>query len=174
MNTYNFDQIFHEFFKYLTKKGVSATSLKNYKSDLKHFTNWVSKQISTLGVLAESLTDTLPFLTKELLLTYKAHLSSSGIATQTLNRRLSTLRQFSKFLLESSITSVDIGEGLKNVERETKKIPNTNHVALKLFESHLISQKVSKNTIKNYLSDINQFFSWTEGMIQETRFKKHE
>jgi len=36
------------------------------------------------------------------------------------------------------------------------------HPLISEFEKHLTSEKVSQNTIKNYLSDIRQFFQWVE------------
>jgi site-specific recombinase XerD len=50
-------------------------------------------------------------------------------------------------------------DGIVNIS--TKEIPPTSPFIVQ-FEKHLEAEKVSKNTIKNYLSDIKQFISWLE------------
>jgi site-specific recombinase XerD len=51
--------------------------------------------------------------------------------------------------------------GIENVGRQIKKKPGIDPV-IKDFRSFLEAEKVSPNTIKNYLSDIKQFITWLE------------
>lgn len=157
------DKIIEEFFKFLTKKGVSATTQKNYKSDLKHFFAWFKGEITTLGVFADTLTEAVPFLNQDSFPKYKTYLVQFGIPPKTVNRRLSTIRQFSKFLLKSSLISFDAAINTQNINTKPARKNNKPHeVLLSNFKNYLQAQKVSSNTIKNYLSDINQFFDWIE------------
>jgi site-specific recombinase XerD len=50
-------------------------------------------------------------------------------------------------------------DGITNIS--TKKTLSTYPFIIQ-FEKHLEAEKVSKNTVKNYISDVKQFISWLE------------
>ena len=159
------DSTKQNFFEYLTNLGLSAKSHKNYKSDLVHFSGWLILKVRSFGSYIESLTEAVPFLSNELASEYKSYMVGNKIPVKTINRRLSTLRHLSRFLFSSDKLGVDFMKGVENVSEAKKQISAVNPI-IDDFRSYLESQKVSKNTIKNYVSDIHQFLRWAESSNQ--------
>jgi site-specific recombinase XerD len=154
------DKITKDFFIYLSSLKVSKRSLKFYKSDLTHFVDWLISKVKTLGVILDEFTQAIPFLNQKLVLEYKKYLLESSISGKTINRRLATLRHLGRFLLISQILSYDFSLNLTNVP--VKRRSQISQEIIGDFEKHLVQKRVSKNTIKSYLSDIRQFISWLE------------
>ena len=154
------DKITKDFFIYLSSLGVSEKSLKFYKSDLSHFSGWITLKVKSLGVLADDFSQAIPFLNKEIALEYRKHLLDNSTPLKTINRRLSTIRHLGRFLLISEILPFDFGTNLTNIPNLDRN--QSSYEVIRDFEKHLEEEKVSKNTIKNYLSDIRQFISWLE------------
>lgn len=155
------DKTVNDFLLYLKNLGISDNTLKFYKSDVSHFTGWVIFRLRTWGVSSENLSESLPFLNTGLCREYKDYLIENNHSPKTVNRRLSTLRQLSRFLVLTQLISNDFAQSVSNISLDPRgQYPY--HPILKQFESHLESEKVSSNTIKNYLSDIKQFISWVE------------
>lgn len=147
------------FEKYLLNSvKISKKSLKHYRSDLSHFIGWIFLKIKTLGILADDFNQAVPFLSHDLLSEYKSFLISNKVALKTINRRLSTLRHFSKYLVLEDIMQFDFMDNIVNVQKEESNLLQ-NHL-VKDFSRFLGSQKVSQSTSKNYIADINQFISW--------------
>lgn len=152
------DKIFDLFLAHLDETGVTSKTLKFYKSDISHFTAWLLLRICTLGTEAENLTEAIPFLSKSIAFEYKKFLLDNGVAKLTTNRRLSALRNLSRFLTASQIMDFDFMEGLSNLSNETDET----YPLLYEFKKYLKDEKISNNTIKSYLSDVKQFISWAE------------
>ncbi len=150
-----------EFLKYLASLKISGKSLKNYKSDVYHFTAWIILKVRTYGAYIENLTEAVPFLNKTLVSEYKNYLLENSIPVRTVNRRLSTLRHLAKHLLASQVLDFDFMAGVENIA-QTKKAAFSSHPLVSGFKSFLEAEKVSSNTIKNYMSDIRQFLTWLE------------
>lgn len=159
-NNSNFDKLTNKFFQYLSSLGISSKTHKNYKSDVNHFTGWLLLKLKTLGIAAEELSETLPFISKKTAKEYKDYLSQNNISTKTINRRLSTLRHLGRFLLETQILDFNFSEEISNIS--SKKPYSPSHPIIKEFEQHLVSEKVSDNTIKNYMTDVKQFLAFIE------------
>ncbi len=157
----NLDTISENFYTFLLSSGVSQSTLKNYKSDIKHFSEWLVRSVKSLGVYAENLTESIPFINSKTAENYKVELLNSGVPSKTINRKLSTLRRLSSYFIQNEILNFEFTNSVTNIQNQTVKAnPSKNELIIKDFENYLIREKVSKNTIKNYLSDINQFFSW--------------
>lgn len=156
-----FDSIRQAFSEYLTSIGISLKSHKNYRSDLSHFSGWLILKIKSFGSCIESLTEAVPFLSPEIAREYKSFMAENNIPLKTINRRLSTLRHLSRFLLTSESLDIDFMKGVENLSETKKHFSPTNPI-VDDFRSYLESQKVSKNTVKNYVSDIRQFLAWIE------------
>ena len=151
----------NSFFNYLSSCGVSDRSLKYYRSDISHFTGWIILKVRTWGIFAETVTEIIPFINTRLAHEYKIFLTQNNISPKTINRRLSTLRHLSRFLLASQISNSDFMEGISNIDISSSHSPSIHPLVLK-FEKNLEAEKVSRNTIKNYLSDIKHFINWLE------------
>lgn len=137
---------------------ISKKSLKYYRSDLSHFVGWVFLKIKTLGILADDFNQAIPFLSHNLLKEYKSFLVLNKVALKTVNRRLSTLRHFSKYLILNDLLQFDFMDNIQNIKKDESNLVQ-DHLA-KEFSKFLESQKVSQSTSKNYIADINQFISW--------------
>ncbi len=157
---YFIDKISSLFFSFLDDLGVTSNTIKFYKSDLSHFTAWILLHIRSLGSEAENLTEAVPFLSKNIAREYKKYLLVNKVAKLTANRRLSTLRNLSRFLVASQILDFDFMDGTTNI---TGSGYETNPLVYE-FEQYLKQEKISQNTIKNYLSDIHQFINWAESI----------
>lgn len=151
----------NEFIKYLDSLGLSPKSHKNYRSDLNHFIAWAILKIRTFGSYVESLSDMVPFLSAELCREYKNYMSQNSAPAKTINRRLSTLRHLSRFLTMTQVVDEDFMGGIENTLLRAKKIQGSDPV-VEDFKHFLEAEKVSPNTIKNYISDIKQFMTWLE------------
>lgn len=144
------------FLQYLEVVGVSKKSIKNYKSDLAHFVAWIALKLKTVGVSVESLNELVPFLGEKIANEYFDFLKSNSIPAKTINRKLSTLRQLSKFLVQSQILEADFMESVHN-------IPQIAEIdLLEKFREVLEKENVSANTSKNYISDVRQFLTWVQ------------
>jgi len=150
-----------EFIKYLDSLGLSPKSHKNYRSDLSHFLGWAILKIRSFGSYVESLSEIIPFLTVSLAREYRDYMDKNATPPKTINRRLSTLRHLSRFLTASQIADSDFMNGIENIGTGHRKKATIDPVIAN-FRSYLEGQKVSPNTIKNYLSDIKQFMTWLE------------
>ncbi len=153
------NELSKSFFEYLKSLGVSKKTHKNYRSDLSHFSGWLLFRLRHWGVVAESLTEAIPFLDTKLASEYKAFLTGNKVAKKTINRRLSTLRHLARFLTATQILDFNFMDGITNI---SSKAPSSDYPFITQFEKHLEAEGISKNTIKNYLSDIKQFISWLE------------
>ncbi len=155
------DSIKKDFAKYLDSCGLSPKSHKNYRSDLGHFLGWAILKIRSFGPYVESLSEVVPFLSANLARDYKNYMAENSAPPKTINRRLSTLRHLSKFLTGTQAVDFDFMDGIENINVNQKKKPGVDPVIAD-FRSYLEAEKVSPNTIKNYLSDIKQFMAWLE------------
>jgi len=155
------DSIKKNFSKYLESLGLSAKTHKNYRSDLQHFTGWVILKVRSFGSYVETLTEVVPFLSNDLTVEYKNYLLENSVPDKTINRRLSTLRHLSRYLLSTGMIDSDFMNGIENATK-VKKAKSTIDPIISEFRSFLEEEKVSPNTIKNYLSDIHQFLVWLE------------
>jgi site-specific recombinase XerD len=153
------DLIKKEFVNYLNSLGISPLSLKNYRSDLSHFIAWAILKVRSYGSYVESLTEIVPFLNASIGREYKNFMAENSVPAKTLNRRLSTLRHLSKFMLTSHASENDFTQGIENVSTNLIKKVKPNPV-FNDFRTYLENEKVSPNTIKNYISDIRHFLTF--------------
>ena len=155
------DQIVLEFLKFLSSTGNSKNTIKFYKSDLLHFKGWLIFKLRNTGILIDEFNQALPFIKNNFANEYRQYLIENKLALKTINRRLSTLRSLAQFLLTSQILDFNFTDGINNL---TNKL--TEHIQtlplIEGFQKHLEAQKVSKNTVKNYLADIRHFLLWLE------------
>lgn len=161
MIDFELDSTKNDFLKYLSSLGLSQKSYKNYKSDLNHFMAWAILKIRAFGSYVENLTQMTPFLGQKLAVEYKTYMSENSFPKKTINRRLSTLRHLARYLVLSQIIDSDFMNEIENLSEATKKRSAASPV-INEFRGYLEKEKVSPNTIKNYISDIRQFLAWLE------------
>lgn len=157
--------LYNQFEKYLSSLRISTNSLKNYKSDISHFLTWATSKLESLGTYIENLDELTPFFSKNLAQEYMNFMIESSIPIKSINRRLSTLRHLSKFLAVSQLIDSDFMSNIQNITNTNKHTAIVPESLIKSFTSHLEAENVSKNTIKNYLSDVRQFLNWYESHI---------
>jgi site-specific recombinase XerD len=159
------DSVKINFIKYLDSLGLSSKSHKNYRSDLNHFVAWAILKMRSFGSFIENLTEAVPFLNPDIAKEYMSFMKLNNSPEKTINRRLSTLRHLSRFLTASQIIDSDFMSQIENISHATKAKPQIDPI-IKQFRAQLEAEKVSPNTIKNYLSDVRQFLSWLEANNQ--------
>jgi integrase/recombinase XerC len=144
-------QIIQKFKKYLKNKDLSDITIKNYLSDLRHFLNWSAKTGKS-------------FLDQKSYFNYKNHLQKQHTTAKSINRYLSTLRKFGRFLKESSNLDKNPAINLENLDTNPqKKKPDLK--ILNDFKRSLENQDLSEVTIKNYMSDVRQFLEFVSTSI---------
>jgi site-specific recombinase XerD len=164
------DLIKKDFTKYLDSLGLSAKSHKNYRSDLSHFLGWAILKIRAFGSYAETLSEIMPFLSPEMAREYKKYMIANKHPVATVNRRLSSLRHLARYLVASQIVSEDFTLGIENISLVRNDIA-TAFTVVHEFKSHLEAEKVSRSTVKNYTSDVNDFLTWLENFQKASSLK---
>src|SRR3989338_5274655 len=115
-NLYNLEPKFKNF---LLAVNISAISLRNYLSDIRHFFGWLisSGKYENDG----SAEDNIKALNSELIEEYRNyHLSS--LPTRTINRRLSALRKFLEFCQKEAIIAENPAKRVRNISTVVKKV----------------------------------------------------
>ncbi len=140
--------LLEEFRQYLKKQRVSTNTCKNYVSDLSTFVDYLKTQNQYFSVL------TLPFvLNSSTLNSYKTWLEQKDPLT-TANRRLSALRKFITFAIESNTISRDYTGVVDNF---VKIKPEGTIQTLESFNEFLNTHVSDTKSIKQYNSDIKQY-----------------
>lgn len=152
------------FERYLQEtRKVTKKTLRNYRSDLNHFIGWATLHLKSRGEKINQEEDLIPRLSSFLIAHYKGYHLENKIPASTTNRRLSTLRNFTSFLLEERLIEENPTTLIANIKDEAKDSAIGAEKILEDFERHLKEEGVSKTTIKNYLSDIRHFLAWAPG-----------
>mgnify|MGYP001582817281 FL=1 len=145
---------------HLKTKGSSKPTVKNYLSDLNHFFGWLELKLKSrnLPFSREDQESFFLYFTEETVEDYKNFLRANQIPTSTTNRRLSTLRTFSKLCLGQGWLKTDPLQRIDNLPKQTTRMIPEN--LLQQFAKTLKEKGRSDLTIKNYLVDIRQFLTW--------------
>jgi len=153
---------------FLFETGLSAVSVKNYVSDLRHFFSFCASNDSVDDL--PSVQEVFQNISKYLNL-YIIDQKKNFTPQNTVNRRLASIRRFSTFLaskfgLSSSLleptrtskSSPVTGNSQENSDDES--LPTIARI-LEHFKSFLVKEKKTHSTVKNYISDLNHFFAWS-------------
>ncbi len=162
------DNLLLAYFETLLGENLSGVSVSNYRSDINNFCAWFTREIKSSGVYVESFSEILPFLKPGTGRVYKEFLLKMKLPASSVNRNLSALRRLSQYLRTNALLNIDFMEDTGNVRKMQKEGFRTllSEPILLEFEKHLNSESSSKNTVKNYVSDVRQFLSWLEGKNQ--------
>lgn len=180
LNTKNWLQTYQEF---LHTKNLSKNTIKNYQADIKKFLNSTHVQIK----LSHPTATPSEIFHPQTFQAYKQQLSkqvkSQNLSLAIAKRRLASLRSFACFLKDTGRTSQNPTQFLgsfsaashraleqKFALKQKKYLPRGIAAQIPLglgtflsqFKHDLINQKISKVSIKNYLSDSRQFLRWLE------------
>lgn len=137
---YNLYNIEPKFKNFLRAGNISADTLKNYLSDIRHFTGWLSANSKPdIKPLSESLSQS----TVE---GYKEYLKSNSVPAITINRRLSSLRKFFDFLIDEAMISINTARLVHNIQ----KAPKVNEI--KQLEDHL--EDVPSESVENQSHEV--------------------
>lgn len=130
----------------------SRVTVKNYLSDISHFIHWVEdKKGAEFNPVS---------ITFEVIQAYKNE-NSQSLSSSSLERHLSSLRKFFKFLKDEDIVKTNIFEEAQ--AEKTAQIQDP--FKLKDFKNFLFKSNSSHLTIKNYIIDVKQFLIWTRQVL---------
>ncbi|MEK7573271.1 MAG: site-specific integrase [Patescibacteria group bacterium] len=138
-------EFINQFIEFLSKNRVSSISRRNYISDLRYFMNWYKTAYNEEFYPEKLNTSTIE--------SFKLQNSNENILS--FRRRLSSIRKLAKFALESNYINSDPFSQEKSLDLSSSEYPDTNG-----FRNHLHEKGISSISIKNYLSDVNQFAEW--------------
>lgn len=149
---------------------ISNITLVNYLSDLKHFANWYESILKTNFDPEDISVDILELYRKSKggIINEEMLDADSQLSDASIKRHMSSLRKF--FHLVSSENT-----NFKNPFDDARsKLSDKSKVLWRIeeFRSSLLKNNASKVTVKNYLSDINNFTRWYEENLKIGGFEQ--
>lgn len=151
------------FTEYLKGQRLEYSTIKNYRSDSEDFFSWIKTIDPTL-----LSTDQWYRIDTQIVEEYKKMSLLRSIPSKTINRRLSALRKLFDFAIELRFTLINPAKGVENIDLGSKNTINYSNEEqereefLEEFERSLRKSDNTEVTVKNYLSDINQFLIWLQ------------
>ena len=138
------NQLLPSFKLWLQAKNYQPTTVKNYIADTNKYLRHTAKQNP---------------LSSSTISAYTSHLANQN----NVKRYLASLHKFCQFALDQHLTSKNIFKTAQKIQKRTcsSPTPSTNlpHL-LTQFETHLVKQKRSPSTVRNYLNDLHQYITW--------------
>lgn len=138
-NPYNVYNLEPQFKLFLVNLKKSASTVKNYLSDFRHFTGWLIANIKPANnIPINDLIEFIKLLTPQSIRAYRGYLLKNGLPERTINRRLSTVRIFCTFCLSQGWLKFNPSSNIGNITSnhvapEEKDIP-LNEIIDKEFE----------------------------------------
>lgn len=134
---------------------LNVSSIKNYVSDINHFLDFVADSIQEPKVQPVHITPAV----------IKAYstAAASQLSPSSLNRHLSSLRYFGRFLFNTKLCEIDPAQNLTNPAFD----PTLAQIITR-YQKFLTTEALSKSTIKNYLSDLKKYLLWARKNIKTT------
>lgn len=130
---------------WLTNKSYSASTIRNYLSDIDNFLDF---------------SHDIDLFSPETVSTYLKTISSDT----NYSRYLSSLSKFFQFSLDQNLCKIN---PLKTALKDKK--PSLNEV-INQYSEHLNKKQFSPATTKNYLNDIKQFIQWSNSNQKSSTF----
>lgn len=163
------ENIILEYKLFLQEKKINNTSVKNYLVDARNFIQWFLLYAKTHNLnIAHSPSSLFSYFSDETIADYKSFLQDNNSPVKTINRRLSGLRKLGSFALLHGYISNNPATLVSNVgvKSNTKEAhDNWTHQLVNNFKKDLEKDKVSPNTVKNYISDTNHFLLFIDRII---------
>ncbi|MCD6223636.1 MAG: tyrosine-type recombinase/integrase [Deltaproteobacteria bacterium] len=133
MNHKKIHILVNEYLHFITSnKGLSVNTISSYKQDLKQFSNFLKEKHLSIE-------------DKKTIQKLKLFLGKKGLQAISVNRKLSSIRGFIKFLVKKNIIKKFDAENIKNI-KTTKKLPQT--ISHTTIDELLSKYSTENNTIK--------------------------
>src|SRR5260221_9684269 len=145
-------ELIQEFKNYLLsqKNVASKATVKNYLADVRKFISWFETKYQQIFSPSS--------ITREIIQDFRLS-KATDLSASSIDRHLSSLKKFFSLLkLEGKIAHSPFEQVTPSAEALAKVDPW--HV--KEFKDFLYVYNASRLTIKNYLIDVKQFFTWVE------------
>jgi site-specific recombinase XerD len=149
-----------KFNSFLNNQGVSDKTISNYCSDVRYFMDWVTTNNASMFSDVQSPSAFFSLITPELLSAFRDTQVTIGIPTSTINRRLSSIRMLFKWATDAGVTFTNPTQTLRNINTPIDVPAQTMEGMLGAFEQSLRLEGAADSTIKNYVSDVQQFLIW--------------
>jgi site-specific recombinase XerD len=160
-NVLNYQSKLEAFFEtVLINSGKSTKTKTNYKSDLNHFLNWISKLFVKLEIYPKNESDFLSYIQPETITAYINWQQKCFTPIATINRHLSSVRMFFRVANTSQIIKNNPTKFINNVKIITPNSQTKPSSMIGEFKISLLREGAAKSTIKNYSSDIADFIFW--------------
>lgn len=155
------DGLILEYKLFLQEKKINNHSVKNYLVDARKFIEWFSLYAKTHNLpVSNTSLSFFRLINTTVISEYKSFLTNNETPVKTINRRLSGVRKLLSFALSKDLINQNPALEVANVGVKSEKTNNKEEwveSTIEKFKKDLIKDKVSKNTIKNYISDTNHF-----------------
>ena len=148
------------------RNSASKSTIKNYIADINHFVTWYEK---TMKSQFEA-----NFVNSDVIKLYEKSMGGfvengelkieSQLGVASMKRHLSSLRKFFSVLKDQNLVAES---PFINIQPEVSITP-TDYWHLRGFADFLLTNKASKVTVKNYISDIQSFAKWYEQAVLPT------
>jgi len=170
-------ELLKEFASFLSESGLSAVSIKNYLSDLRNFFTFL--EVNGNPDLYNLYLNISKY-NKE----YQNNQRDLFTPTNTINRRLASIRRLTTFLkinffanddtqnqiVDQNTSSTSTSSNLTLDNSKQVPSPTSSQKVIDQFSSYLKSEKKTHSTIKNYCSDLYHYFNW---IAKHTPFNTH-
>ncbi|MCL5435283.1 MAG: site-specific integrase [Patescibacteria group bacterium] len=171
MSNDNFVQQFKTFLL-APPNSASRATVKNYTSDINHFIRWYESHYQKPFSPQLVTTGTIEAYKREAIDDYGLQIAEknqkseirnqkSALSERSLERHLSSLRKFFKFLkLEGHIAHDPFAQ-----QSAISNQQSADPYKIRDFKNYLYVYNASHLTIKNYLIDLKQFLTWAEEVL---------
>ena len=136
-----------QFFSKLKKLGRSVNTLKNYKTDLDCFNNYLQKNQTSVDISQFSMPHVIQ---------YGSYLESKYSSDNSRRRRVQALRIFFDFLVEENIMGSNPVRKLPTSPKFLDIPRPTPFIDIKTLWEHLLESSLTKNNINRLLAKRNQ------------------
>ncbi len=154
-----------QFLQTLEGSGINSLSLRNYRSDIHFFgkfvrENYLNDKTSFVGDQEFSHA-----ITPEVLAHYQTVLKDSYKGA-TVNRKLTTLKKFLRFLESQHLVQTSLVKEISlvgNIEGKRSKMMTHESVKQRVisnYKEYLSARRVTPHSQASYKSDIEQFLTW--------------
>lgn len=145
-----------KFIAFLKSEKYSISSVKSFETDVLHYFNWVVVKIQRSKSRLSTRNKLMTYFNYRALQQYLDE-QITNASVQIVKRRILSLSNFLNFSVKQKWLEDKLLVLFRNLADSYQQSLNRSNQWLVDFKLYLQDQKVSKNTIRGYLSDINEF-----------------